>query len=259
MADIYIKNNNTYQKLTAEDFGAAPAEHTHTWEDISDDPISLADGGTGRKTIPNNGLVIVEDSQISTIPFQEGILYKKDKNSKPTFGPVPIEFGGSGYSTYEEVTTYYLKTYMSQTLIDPLIVKFPGTIYLIGRLYSNKTGFRFTITLPYAIDTAYKSCKCTAGTITVRCSNNYLFGSSSLGWPWAGTAVGSGQPISSFTTQHTCNIHHFLGLVDICLANGQDQSVPKSGTTLNPGIVGLCPVGIAISNLQLTFTKTTTS
>lgn len=89
----------TKPTYTAEDVGAAPAEHEHDASAITSGTIPLAQGGTGA-ALTRTGNAIIRfsgsGSYFSKTATGNGAFYATASNGTPKFGTLPIAQGGTG-------------------------------------------------------------------------------------------------------------------------------------------------------------------
>ena len=84
---------------TAEDVGAAPAEHEHDASEITSGVLPFSRGGTGAALSTKLNAIIrcsSTSAKFSSTATADGALYATQANGSPKFGTLPIAQGGTG-------------------------------------------------------------------------------------------------------------------------------------------------------------------
>ena len=242
MAGIYYKDNNSFTALCAADIDAASANHTHTnWYDINGGVLSLKQGGTGRSTIPDDSVIYKHDLQFKGLPVSEGVLMKDIATQTMSWQPcLPITAGGTGETSRFGVLSQAAETHKIPANSGSFVLNM-GKMYLNGRLYDAKNGFRVLVPLSFSYSGGYTITFKAA--IKVRQNGSYLFGSG------ASTDVAisniSGES-NVFTGTITVTSKGYMGALEISAAHPTTQTA-----------IGMLPINIEFSNFYLYFTVAT--
>lgn len=107
----FLRNDNTWQKVTPANIGAVPTSRTVngkalssnvtlTASDITSGTFGVARGGTGRSTLTANAVLTGNTtSAVNQIATASGALYATASNDAAKFGTLPIAQGGTGATT----------------------------------------------------------------------------------------------------------------------------------------------------------------